>query len=219
MSRKGVDKLDKEKSKMNEPEKRMMSSNLEIRETGEGEDTKRTIVGAIKYDSESHAMRDWYGDEFVETIAPGAFSEFMKESRTIALWCHRTDQILGNTNSGTLRLFDGATELRFECDLPSSSWGNDALESVQRGDVDGVSFGFNVRTNGDRWSKLEKDGKTLYKRTILNATLPEVSLTPFAAYPENEVSVRSLETFKAEEQRATGQYEKEKMMMELDLFG
>lgn len=211
--------MEKEKKNpTNEPEKRALPVKLEIR-ASEGDDGKRTIIGAIKYDSESHVMRDWYGDEFVEVIAPGAFSEYMRENPTISLWCHRTDQILGNTKSGTLRLFDGQSELRFELDLPNSSWGSDAHESIQRGDVDGVSFGFNVRTNGDRWSKIERDGKTLYKRTVLNATLPEISPTPFAAYPDNEVSVRSLEDFKAGEQRAAEQYEKEKMLIELDLFG
>lgn len=194
-----------------------MPVKLEIRETMEGETSKRTISGSIKYDSESHVMQDWYGDEFVEVIAPGAFAEFMRENNTVSLWCHRTDQILGNTRPGTLRLFDDQTELRFELDLPNSSWGNDAHESISRGDVDGVSFGFNVRTNGDRWSKIERDGKTLYKRTVLIATLPEISMTPFAAYPENEVSVRSLEEFKAEEQRASDQFEKEKILLELEL--
>ncbi|MEK4187210.1 MULTISPECIES: HK97 family phage prohead protease [unclassified Paenibacillus] len=194
-----------------------MPATLEIRETMEGETSKRTIIGSIKYDSESHVMQDWYGDEFVEVIAPGAFAEFMRENNTVSLWCHRTDQILGNTRSGTLKLFDGQSELRFELDLPNSSWGNDAYESIDRGDVDGVSFGFNVRTNGDRWSKIERDGKTLYKRTVLLATLPEISMTPFAAYPENEVSVRSLEEFKAEEKRAADQFEKEKILLELEL--
>ncbi|MEK5278749.1 HK97 family phage prohead protease [Paenibacillus sp. FSL H7-0735] len=194
-----------------------MPAILEIRETMEGETSKRTIIGSIKYDSESHVMQDWYGDEFVEVIAPGAFAEFMRENNTVSLWCHRTDQILGNTRSGTLKLFDGQSELRFELDLPNSSWGNDAYESIDRGDVDGVSFGFNVRTNGDRWSKIERDGKTLYKRTVLLATLPEISMTPFAAYPENEVSVRSLEEFKAEEKRAADQFEKEKILLELEL--
>lgn len=209
---------EKKSPKPNEPEKRAMPAKLEIR-SSEAEGNKRTITGAIKYDSESHVMRDWYGDEFVEVIAPGAFTEYMRENVTISLWCHRTDQILGSTKPGTLRLFDGQSELRFELDLPNSSWGNDAHESIQRGDVDGVSFGFNVRTNGDRWSRIERDGKKLYKRTVLNATLPEISPTPFAAYPANEVNVRSLEDFKATEQRAADQYEKEKLLLELDLFG
>lgn len=211
--------LEKEKQsrQTHEPEKRALPAKLEIR-SSEDENNSRTITGAIKYDSESHVMRDWYGDEFVEVIAPGAFSEYMRENPTISLWCHRTDQILGSTKSGTLRIFDGASELRFELDLPNSSWGNDALESIQRGDVDGVSFGFNVRTNGDRWSKIERDGKTLYKRTVLNATLPEISPTPFAAYPDNEVSVRSLEDYKASEQRASDKFAAEILMLELDLM-
>lgn len=210
-----MNKLDKKKDNQqkNDPEKRHLPVKLEIRQL-ENEDGKRTITGAIKYDSESRVMKDWYGDEFVEVIAPGAFSEYMRENPTVSLWCHRTDQILGNTKSGTLRLFDGTSELRFELDLPNSSWGNDAHESIQRGDVDGVSFGFNVRTNGDRWSKLERDGKTLYKRTVLNASLPEISPTPFAAYPDNEVSVRSLDEF-----RSADKFEKEKMLLLIDLIG
>ncbi|MCY7484425.1 HK97 family phage prohead protease [Paenibacillus alvei] len=203
----------KDNQQKNDPEKRHLPVKLEIRQL-ENEDGKRTITGAIKYDSESRVMKDWYGDEFVEVIAPGAFSEYMRENPTVSLWCHRTDQILGNTKSGTLRLFDGTSELRFELDLPNSSWGNDAHESIQRGDVDGVSFGFNVRTNGDRWSKLERDGKTLYKRTVLNASLPEISPTPFAAYPDNEVSVRSLDEF-----RSADKFEKEKMLLLIDLIG
>lgn len=212
-----MEELEKEKKPRNERETRALPVALEIR-AGEGEKEVRTITGAIKYDSDSQVMTDWYGDSFVEVIAPGAFSEFMRDNNTISLWCHRTDQILGNTKSGTLRLFDSPSELRFELDLPNSSWGNDAFESIQRGDVDGVSFGFNVKPNGDKWSKSEIDGKPLYRRTVLNATLPEISMTPFAAYPENEVSVRSLADFKAEEQRASLQYEKEKLLMELDLI-
>lgn len=209
---------EKKSPKMNEPEKRALPVKLEIRDD-DGEGGKRTITGALKYDSESREMTDWYGDTFVEVIAPGAFAEYMRDNPTISLWCHRTDQILGNTKAGTLRIFDGPTELRFEVDLPNSSWGDDAHESISRGDVDGVSFGFNVRTNGDRWSKIERDGKSIYKRTVLNATLPEISPTPFAAYPANEVSVRSLEDFKAEEQRAADQFEREKILLELDLLG
>ncbi len=163
-------------------------------------------------------MTDWYGDEFVEVIAPGAFSEYLRDNPTISLWCHRTDQILGNTQSGTLRITDGETELRFECDLPNTTVGNDAWESIGRGDVNGVSFGFNTRTNGDRWSKIERDGKTLYKRTILNATLPEISPTPFAAYPENDVQTRSLQDFKAQEERAATEYRMRVLALELDLL-
>jgi hypothetical protein len=85
--------------------------------------------------------------------------------------------------------------------------------------VDGVSFGFKVRTNGAKWSRFERDGKKIYRRTVLDADLFEISPVAFPAYPANEVSARSLEEFKASEKRAADQYEKEKMLLELDLYG
>jgi uncharacterized protein len=190
---------------------------LEIREIDKGEGaTKRVVSGSIKYNSESHVMRDWYGDEFVEEIAPGAFDEYISGQSTVALWCHRTDQILGNTKSGTLRLFQEENQLRFELDLPNNTMGDNAAELLQRGDVDGVSFGF--RAIKDKWARIEKNGKKMYKRTVLNATLPEISLTPFAAYPENEVSVRSLDEYREQQKRASNEYKKRKLSMELELI-
>ncbi|MFC0331708.1 HK97 family phage prohead protease [Paenibacillus sepulcri] len=188
---------------------------LEIREESEGEASKRTITGAIKYESDSADMQDWYGDIFVEQISAGAFSESLNSRGVVGLWSHDTSQILGNTKSGTLRLFDGEQELRFELDIPDTTVGNDAWTIIQRGDVDGVSFGMKVTK--DRWSSENRDGGKIYKRSILNAELYEISPVAFPAYPENEVSARSLDDFKAEEHRAADQYDKEKILMELEL--
>lgn len=195
---------------------RALPVTLEVR-ASEGEDGKRTITGAIKYETDSAEMRDWYGDRFVEQIASGAFAESIATRGVVGLWSHDTSQVLGNTKSGTVRLFDGAKELRFEIDLPDTAVGNDAFTLVQRGDVDGVSFG--MRVTKDKWSSEKRDDGKLYRRTILNAELYEISPVAFPAYPANEVSTRSLEEFKATEQRAADQYEKEKILIELDLIG
>ena len=195
-----------------------MPMTLEIREA-DGEEGKRTITGAIKYNTDSDVLTDWWGDEFVEQIASGAFSESLKERNVVALWSHDTSQVLGNTKSGTLRITDTDEELRFELDIPNTSVGNDAWELIQREDVDGVSFGFRVKPDGEKWEKIERDGKKLYRRTVLNAELIEISPVAFPAYPANEVNARGLEEFKASEQRAKDQYEKEKMLLELDLYG
>jgi HK97 family phage prohead protease len=208
--------LEKERKTIQTNEIRVLPVALEVR-AAEGENGKRTITGSIKYNSESQVMRDIWGDEFIEEFAPGAFADHLRSEPTVFLWSHQMDQVLANTKSGTLRLFDGQTELRFEADVANTTAGNDAFELVQRGDVDGVSFGFAKRK--DAWSRVEKDGKRIYKRTILNASLPEISPVAFPAYPGNDVSVRSLEEFKKEEQRAADQYEKEKLSIELDLFG
>lgn len=162
-------------------------------------------------------MRDWYGDTIVEQISAGAFTDSLAVRQVVGLWSHDTSQVLGNTKSGTLRVMDSLKELRFELDIPNTTVGNDAWELIQRGDVDGVSFG--MRVTKDKWSSEKRDDKRIYKRLILNAELYEISPVAFPAYPANEVSARSLDDFKASEKRAADQYEKEKMLIELDLIG
>ncbi|ULO10270.1 HK97 family phage prohead protease [Paenibacillus sp. 19GGS1-52] len=196
-----------------------MPVTLEIRatEATEGEVSKRTITGAIKYDTDSEEMSDWYGDVFIEQIASGAFDESLAARDVVGLWSHDTSQVLGNTKSGTLRLLSGKQELRFELDLPDTTSGNDAFAIIQRGDVDGVSFG--MRVTKEKWASENREGGgKLYKRSILNAELYEISPVAFPAYPANEVSARSLEDYKAEEQRATDQILKQKMLIELELI-
>lgn len=189
---------------------------LEVR-ASEGEEGKRTITGAIKYSTESAEMRDYWGDSFIETIDKEAFKDSLASRNVVGLWSHDTSQVLGNTKSGTLRLTNMENELRFELDIPNTTVGNDAWELIQRGDVDGVSFGMKVTK--DKWSSEKRESGRLYKRNILNAELFEISPVAFPAYPANEVATRSLEEFKASEKRAADQYEKEKLLIELDLIG
>lgn len=194
---------------------RALPIKLELRVTGEGETAKHTVAGAIKYNTESEEMRDWWDDTFVEEIASGAFDDSLKTRGVVGLWSHDTGQVLGNTKSGTLRLNSGDKELRFELDLPDTRSGNDAHESIKRGDVDGVSFG--MRVTKDKWSSEDRDGGKIYKRSILNAELYEISPVAFPAYPGNDVAVRSLDDFKAEQKRAADEYRKRKLILELEL--
>jgi uncharacterized protein len=194
---------------------RALPVTLEIREANE-DNEKRTISGSIKYNTESAEMRDWWGDTFVEEIAEGAFDESLKVRDVVGLWSHDTSQVLGNTKSGTLRIENTKKELRFELDIPNTSVGNDAWELIKRGDVDGVSFGMKVTK--DKWSSENRDGKKIYKRTILNAELYEISPVAFPAYPANEVSVRSLDEYREQQKRASNEYKKRKLSMELELI-
>jgi HK97 family phage prohead protease len=193
-------------AKASEREIRALPVTLEVRQV---DDTgKRTIAGTIKYNTQSVEMRDWWGDKFVEELAAGCFDESLKTRAVVGLWSHDTSQVLGNTKAGTLRVNSDTTGLNFELDLPDTQAGNDAWESIRRGDVDGVSFG--MRVTKDKWS--ETDG--IYKRTIMEAELYEISPVAFAAYPANEVACRSLEQFK----QTTTEYRKRKLMLELELI-
>lgn len=194
---------------------RALPVQIQIREA-DGDESARTIAGAIKYDTDSAEMRDYWGDTFIEQIAAGAFDESLKTRGVVGLWSHDTSQVLGNTKSGTLRIDSTPTELRFELDLPNTTIGNDTWESIRRGDVDGVSFGMSVTK--DKWSSEDREGGKVYKRSILNAELFEISPVAFPAYPANEVSARSLQEFKEEEKRSLNEYRKRKLAMELDLI-
>ncbi|MCU5491181.1 HK97 family phage prohead protease [Bacillus cereus] len=194
---------------------RALPMTIEVREVNEDEG-KRTISGSIKYNNESAEMRDWWGDTFVEEIAEGAFDESLKVRDVVGLWSHDTSQVLGNTKSKTLRIENDKKELRFELDIPNTTVGNDAWELIKRGDVDGVSFGMKVTK--DKWSSEERENGKVYKRSILNAELYEISPVAFPAYPTNEVSVRSLDDFKAGEKRVADEFRKRKLEIELELI-
>lgn len=173
---------------MSKTEKRnLTASNVEIREA---EDGKRTISGyAVKWEMKSHAMG--YFKRFKEQFRKGAFTESMTNDDQLALWSHDTSKVLGRTKNGTLRLFEDDIGLRFELDLPNSTLGSDAYETIKRGDVDGVSFGFQMQKQ--EWDENDVENIT---RSILKAKLLEISPVAFPAYPDSQVSARSHDPYK-----------------------
>ena len=167
-------------------ELRTMTMEVEIRKS-ENEPDSRTIQGyAVKWNELSETLG--WGVKFKEKFSKGAFTESLKEEHQRGLWNHNPDYLLGNTKSKTLRLQEDDVGLRFEIDLPSNSWGNDVRESVKRGDVTGVSFGFSVKD--ENWDDTNENNII---RTITKAKLFEISPTPNPAYTQSEVSLRSID--------------------------
>jgi HK97 family phage prohead protease len=118
---------------------------------------------------------------FREQVAPGAFLN-VGTADVRALFDHSSAYVLGRTTAGTLRLLDDARGLAVEVDLPETSWARDVWESVKRGDINQMSFGF--RTLKDSWV-----GNL---RTLLAVELLEVSLVAFPAYPQTTAAVRAM---------------------------
>lgn len=123
--------------------------------------------------------------DFSETIAAGAFQRSLAAGGDIlALADHDPKRVLARTKSGTLRLSEDATGLRFELDVPDTTVGRDILALAQRGDLGGMSFGFTVDPDGETW--------TGDKRTLRNVKLHEVSVVQsFPAYEGTSVSARA----------------------------
>lgn len=123
---------------------------------------------------------------FVEIIEPGAFSGSLESADVRALVGHDATQVIGRNKSGTLNVFEDDHGLRVEIDPPNTSAGRDIVESVRRGDIDSMSFGF-IATN-DRWEY--DDGQEV--RYLEQVELLEVSVVAWPAYQSTEVAVRSL---------------------------
>lgn len=195
-------------------EKRFLKvEKLEVRTQGEGDNPSMTVFGyAVMWNQRSQLI--W--DTFYEVVAKGAFTKALEQNTIKALWNHNTDYVLGSTKPATLRLKEDDKGLYFEIDLPNNDWGRNAFESIRRGDVDGVSFGFYV--NDCDWLYMQDE--EAYLRTLLEIDLFEISPTPFPAYLTSEVDTRSMELrgIKSREQRRAENAEIEKLKMELDLL-
>ena len=96
---------------------------------------------AIVYNSLSEPL---YGDLFRERINRGAFTKSLLENDQVCLWGHDTRYVLGRKSSGTLILREDDKGLYFEVSLPNTTWARDLKESVDRGDIKQMSFGFKV---------------------------------------------------------------------------
>jgi HK97 family phage prohead protease len=140
-----------------------------------------TIVGyASVFDSESRDL-----GQFKEIIKPGAFDRALVEKHDVrALVDHDPKMILGRSKSGTLRMMVDEVGLRVEIDPPDTSVGRDTMESIRRGDLDSMSFGFVVRD--DSWR--EEEGQAI--REVNDLELFDVSVVSFPAYEDTSVAVR-----------------------------
>lgn len=158
---------------------------VEVR-SEEGKPTK--IVGyAAVFNSLSEEL---FG--FREIVMPGAFDRAIREKHdTRALVNHDANLILGRTKAGTLTLTVDEKGLRAEIEPPDTQAARDALTSVRRGDLDGMSFAF--RTLTDNWRT--QDGEQI--RELIDLDLVDVSVVAFPAYPATTVSTRALEQAKA----------------------
>lgn len=167
-------------------ERRSFTVDLTAREArAEGDGETLTLVGyAAKFDRESQDLGG-----FREVIRKGAFARAVKEDDVRALLNHDDNHVLGRSRSGTLRMEEDATGLRVEIDLPDTEAGRSLHTSVQRGDIDQMSFQFVTRQ--DRWTRTEGTSPDVL-RELLDVRLYDVSPVTFPAYLDTEVSVRDL---------------------------
>lgn len=195
----------------------MDNKNKEIRqiiidsmETRASENGAKVIEGYItKFNTKSQFIG------FFEQVSPNAFDKTLADGHNIfAMYNHNDDKILGCTNTGSLVLAIDNIGLRFSLSINSNiTYANDTYELVKSGDVDGCSFGFVC--NDSDWST-QSDGTDL--RTLLDVELIEVTITPFPAYLDSNVSTRSYKEYKdGINKMKENEIRKRRLLIELDL--
>lgn len=130
--------------------------------------------------------------QFIERIAPGAFSDAIGRDDVVFLVNH--DGLpLARTRSGTLKLSEDDRGLRIETVLDGEDPDVRAITGkMKRGDLDKMSFAF--RAEKEEWD----DSGEIPIRTIRQARLYDVSIVTTPAYDSTEIGLRSLEKARAE---------------------
>jgi uncharacterized protein len=155
---------------------------LEIRKNAAGQ---RTVSG---YFATFNTLSSDLGG-FVERISPGAYTQSLRDNpEVLCLYNHNTDLILGRVSSGTLSVSEDSIGLRFKVTLPDTSYANDLVNLMERGDVAACSFAFSINgDNGDTWEMI---GDKLV-RTLVSVNLYEGSIVGNPAYPNTVADLRS----------------------------
>ena len=124
---------------------------------------------------------------YYEGLARTAFDAVLDQD-VPALINHDPTLILGRSSAGTLKLSTDDSGLYFEIpQLPNTSYANDLRESVARGDVNGMSFGF---IPGAVDKGRAPDGRQLRTHTRIGRLL-DVSPVTYPAYDGTDVVLRS----------------------------
>lgn len=150
------------------------------------DDQPNRIIGyAAVFNSDSEDLGG-----FKERIVPGAFKRTLASGHDVlALVGHERNLILGRIKNGTLTLKEDDHGLQVSIDLPDTSYARDLRESVARGDISGMSFGFSVPEDG---AKMFREGDAIV-RELLAVTLVEVSIVTMPAYHAATAQLRSID--------------------------
>lgn len=147
-----------------------------------------------------------------ESVAKGAFERSLKENDIRALVNHDTTLVLGRTKSGTLELKEDEKGLYGTIQVnPNDRSAMDLYERVSRGDVDGCSFGFDIRSEE---TEINEDGSIHW--TMTDIDLGEVSVCTFPAYKETNIEARSEDMKKIRERETEALKEKLKSKLKGD---
>lgn len=162
----------------------MKMRNTKIREEG----GKRYLEGYFAVFGEPYQVFDGW----VESIERGAFARYLATGEDVkVLWNHDSNIVLGSTANRTAMLKEDETGLWGSVEINENDQeAVNAYARINRGDVDGCSFGFDIARQEDWW-----DEEGVYRTKITEVDpLYEVSPCTFPAYKATSISARNKES-------------------------
>ena len=160
--------------------------NIEWRDSGNGEDfTLRGHAAVFNKLSE-----DLGG--FKELVEPGAFRAVLRTSPDVRLlFNHDPNFVMARTASATLELREDSVGLHVWARVAPLTWVKDLRASMQRGDVDQMSFAFTVDPDLYDWT-VGSDGTIVATVRADGVTgLYDASVVTYPAYSQTDAAMRS----------------------------
>ncbi len=163
-------------------------------------DAPPVIVGyaAVFYRADDPGTEYRLYEDAYERIMPGAFDAAIRDGDVVrGLTNHDDSWLLGRSDQGTVRLSVDRVGLRYEIDPPDTQAGRDTVVLLERGDLDGSSFGFRIyggKRGRTAWIEEARDGRQISIREIHEVELVDVGPVTFPAYLATSAGVRSDET-------------------------
>ena len=161
------------------------------------EDGQEVVVG---YGSIFNSRSENLGG-FFEYISPSAISqETIEKSDVRALINHDPNLVLARSTAGNLSLSVDEKGLRYEFEIPETSYGKDLAINMKNGNISQSSFAFTV--GSDVWST-DEDGYDIRTITSIDK-LYDVSPVTYPAYSQAEsdlvVAQRGLAMYKEKQE-------------------
>jgi len=122
-----------------------------------------------------------------EKIEPGAFRASIKKDDVRALFNHDPNYVLGRSTVGTLKMSEDDVGLKISIEPPDTQWARDLAVSIERGDINQMSFAFQVQE--EEWVRGDKKEPDL--RILKKVRLFDVSPVTFPAYDGTDIAMRS----------------------------
>lgn len=156
--------------------------------TGANQETKTVVTGlAVPFNTEARIITG-----LREQFKPGSFSNAIGDVKLL-VGHDKLGLPLARTKSGTMRVYETERGVEFEAELDASTpQGQNAVSTIRRGDLDGVSIGFSGNPAGYERSR-DKRSTTISWTNV--SKLHEISLVAFPAYPTTDIQLRAAELF------------------------